>query len=217
MAYQDAPRSRWCSRRSPRRLSRGLVRGQRDGDLGWTRVCRIPGGRFGSQEVGRPLHLRTRVGRSAGKRIGCWVVGCSGNRGGKARDAVTARTTDLKMTSLKEHIYGCLVGVAAGDAMGMPTSLMSPGSIKETFGEYIKDFLPAPRGHVIHDKMVAGQVTDDTQQTLLIADSIIDTGGVDSRDIARRLLKWAEDIGAFDSLLVGPSSLRALHFIRALF
>ena len=119
------------------------------------------------------------------------------------------------MTSLKEHIYGCLVGVAAGDAMGMPTSLMSPGSIKATFADYVEDFLPAPKGHVIHDKMVAGQVTDDTQQTLLIADSIIDTGGVDPKDIARRLLKWAEDIGAFDSLLVGPSSLRALHLMRA--
>ena len=119
------------------------------------------------------------------------------------------------MTSLKEHIYGCLVGVAAGDAMGMPTSLMSPESIKDTFVDYIEDFLPAPKGHVIHDKMVAGQVTDDTQQTLLLADSIIERGHVDPRDIASRLLKWAEDMGAFDSLLLGPSSLRALHLIRA--
>jgi ADP-ribosylglycohydrolase len=119
------------------------------------------------------------------------------------------------MTSLKEHIYGCLVGVAAGDAMGMPTSLMSPASIKETFVDYVEDFLPAPEGHVIHDKMVAGQVTDDTQQTLLLADSIIERGHVDPRDIARRLLKWAEDMGAFESLLVGPSSLRALHLIRS--
>ena len=119
------------------------------------------------------------------------------------------------MTNLKERIYGCLVGVAAGDAMGMPTSLMSPGSIKETFVDYVEDFLPAPRDHVIHDKMVAGQITDDTQLTLLIADALIERGHVDSRDIASRLLKWAEDMGAFDSMLVGPSSLRALHLIRS--
>ncbi len=119
------------------------------------------------------------------------------------------------MTSLKERIHGCLAGVAAGDAMGMPTSLMSPGSIRETFGGDVEDFLPAPEGHVIHDGMVAGQITDDTQQTLLLADSIIERGIVDPRDIADRLLKWAEDIGAFDSMLMGPSSLRALHSIRS--
>ena len=118
------------------------------------------------------------------------------------------------MASIKEHIHGCLVGVAAGDAMGMPTSLMSRESIRETFGEYIEDFLPAPKGHVIHDRMEAGQITDDTQHTLLIADSIIQERGVDPHDIAARLMKWAEDMGAFESLIVGPSSLRALHRLR---
>lgn len=119
------------------------------------------------------------------------------------------------MTSLKERIHGCLVGVAAGDAMGMPTSLMSPESIRATFDGEVEDFLPAPEGHVIHDGMVAGQITDDTQQTLLLADALIERGAVDSRDIADRLLKWAEDMGAFDSMLMGPSSLRALHSIRS--
>ena len=118
------------------------------------------------------------------------------------------------MSSIKEHIYGCLVGVAAGDAMGMPTSLMSREAIKETFGEYIEEFLPAPDGHVIHDRMVAGQITDDTQHTLLIADSIIQKGRVDPHDIADRLMKWAEEMGAFEGLIVGPSSLRALHRLR---
>jgi ADP-ribosylglycohydrolase len=119
------------------------------------------------------------------------------------------------MTTQKERIYGCLLGVAAGDAMGMPTSLMSPGSIRKTFVDYVEDFLPAPKGHVIHDKMVAGQVTDDTQLTLLLADALIERGHIDPQDVARRLLKWAEDMGAFDNMLVGPSSLRALHLIRA--
>jgi ADP-ribosylglycohydrolase len=99
--------------------------------------------------------------------------------------------------------------------MGMPTSLMSPEAIRETFGGYIEDFLPAPEGHVIHDRMVAGQITDDTQHTLLLADSIIEKGRVDPQDIAGRLMKWAEDAGAFESLIVGPSSLRALHRIRS--
>ena len=126
----------------------------------------------------------------------------------------TAVVSSGTMASLMEHIHGCLVGVAAGDAMGMPTSLMSREAIRETFGEYIEDFLPAPEGHVIHDRMVAGQITDDTQHTLLIADSIIQKGRVDPHDIAARLMKWAEEMGAFEGLIVGPSSLRALHRLR---
>ncbi|MBU0529925.1 ADP-ribosylglycohydrolase family protein [bacterium] len=116
---------------------------------------------------------------------------------------------------LKKHIKGCLVGIAAGDAMGMPTSMMSPSTIRQIFGDYVTEFLPAPKGHVIHDKMIAGQVTDDTQQTLLIADSIIENGEVNPEDIARRLIKWSEEINAFGTMAVGPSSLRALYGIRA--
>lgn len=119
------------------------------------------------------------------------------------------------MTTLVERIHGCLMGVAAGDALGMPTSLMSPEAIRETFGGYVERFLPAPEGHVIHDGMVAGEVTDDTQQTLLLADALLERGEIDPRDVADRLLGWAEAMGAFDSMLVGPSSLRALHAIRS--
>lgn len=117
--------------------------------------------------------------------------------------------------TLKNRIYGCLVGVAAGDAMGMPTSLMSRQAIRETFPDYIRDFLPAPEGHVIHDGMLAGQITDDTQHTLLIADSVVEKRRVDAHDIAARLMAWAEAMGAFESLIVGPSSLRALHRLRS--
>ncbi|NHZ85300.1 MAG: hypothetical protein GWP19_05405 [Planctomycetia bacterium] len=118
-------------------------------------------------------------------------------------------------SELKKHIKGCLVGIAAGDALGMPTSMMSPLTIKQVFGKYVTEFLPAPEGHVIHDKMIAGQVTDDTQQTLLIADSIIDKEEVDPKDIAQRLIRWGEEIKAFETMAVGPSSLRALYAIRS--
>jgi len=117
------------------------------------------------------------------------------------------------MNDIQKRIMGCLVGVAAGDAMGMPSSMMSPQTIRNTFG-YIDTFLPAPKGHIIHDGLQAAEVTDDTQQTLLLADSLIAKRRVDPQDIAQRLIRWAEAIGAFDSMLIGPSSLRALHGIR---
>ncbi|HNW59687.1 MAG TPA: ADP-ribosylglycohydrolase family protein [bacterium] len=115
---------------------------------------------------------------------------------------------------LEKRIKGCLVGVAAGDAMGMPSSMMSPETIQNTFG-HIDTFLPAPDGHLLHHGMAAGAVTDDTQQTLLIADSIIANGDIDPQDIAQRLIRWGEEIRAFDSMAVGPSSLRALHAIKS--
>lgn len=118
------------------------------------------------------------------------------------------------MKNVINRIKGCLIGVAAGDAMGMPSSMMSPQTIRDVFG-YIDQFLPAPPNHILHNGLIAGQVTDDTQQTLILADSIIAKGKVDPEDIARRLIEWAEANNAFSSLLVGPSSLRALNAIRS--
>ncbi len=106
------------------------------------------------------------------------------------------------------------MGVAGGDAMGMPTSLMSPAAIQELFPGRISEFLPAPEGHVIHDKMVAGEVTDDTQQTLVLADLVLETGGFSAEGVARKLIAWAESVNGFDSLILGPSTLRALRMIR---
>ena len=88
------------------------------------------------------------------------------------------------LASFDQHVTG--IETAAGDAMGMPTSMMSPETINEKFGEFITEFLPAPEGHKLHADMVAGQVTDDTQQTLLIADSIIKNKKIDPQDIAAR-------------------------------
>jgi len=116
---------------------------------------------------------------------------------------------------LFKRIHGCLAGVACGDAMGMPTSMMSPESIRKAFPRGVDGFEGAPKGHPIHEGLVAGQVTDDTQQTLVVATAILEDGRVDPLGIARRLLDWAEGMNAFGSLLLGPSSLRALQAIKA--
>ncbi len=63
--------------------------------------------------------------------------------------------------------------------------------------------------------MVAGEVTDDTQQTLALADSIIETGKVDPLNVAQHLIKWGEDLGIFNTNIAGPSTMRALNMIRA--
>ena len=121
--------------------------------------------------------------------------------------------TDSK---LFEHAYGCLAGVAVGDAMGMPSSLMTPDEILSQIGR-IEWFLPAPKGHYIHDGLPAGSTTDDTAQTLAVAEAIIsDKGNVVPESVAREILAWAESIGALEegALVLGPSSMRALTLIK---
>ncbi len=114
------------------------------------------------------------------------------------------------------HAYGCLMGVAVGDAMGMPSSLLTPDEIRRQIGE-IEGFLPAPPGHFIHDGLPAGSTTDDTAQTVAVARAIIgDEGKVVPESVAREILAWAESIGALDegALVLGPSSRAALARLR---
>ena len=113
-----------------------------------------------------------------------------------------------------DKVHGCLLGVAAGDALGMPTSLLPPEEIKRLFPDGVNSFLPAPVGHLIHDNMVAGQITDDTQQTLVLADLFLETGGFTAEGAARKLIEWAESLNALEGLYLGPSSGRALKMIR---
>lgn len=125
---------------------------------------------------------------------------------------------DEKISKTKKQIifkkvYGTLLGVAYGDAMGMPTSLMNPITIRKIFPERITQLLPAPKGHVIHNGMKAGQVTDDTQQTLLLVDLFLEEKKFSKEGVARKLLEWAKSLNAFETLILGPSSLRALKMI----
>ncbi len=115
---------------------------------------------------------------------------------------------------LVDRVAGGLYGVAYGDAMGMPGELWSRARIKRHFG-WIDRFLPGPDGHFVVDGFVAGQVTDDTQQTEVLARAIVEGGGrVDAERYARSLADWADRVGASEGDFLGPSTARALQGIR---
>ena len=117
------------------------------------------------------------------------------------------------MTSM-DRVAGCLLGVAAGDAMGMPSELMSRSKVKSDFG-LITGFAPAPLDHPIVAGYEAGRFTDDTCMTLCVAESIISCGGqVDPRAIGRAILDWAEATDAFAAGALGPSSRMALAALK---
>ena len=115
----------------------------------------------------------------------------------------------------RARALAALQGLAIGDALGMPTQLMSRGEIADRFG-VIDGFRDAFDDHPIAAGMSAGSITDDTEQALLVARALIDGSGVlTPSDIAHRLAVWEDEMRARGSLdLLGPSTRAAIAAIR---
>jgi ADP-ribosylglycohydrolase len=115
-----------------------------------------------------------------------------------------------------DRAYGALLGLAIGDALGMPTQAMSRAAIRAEYGP-IRGLLPAGPHQLIAAGLPAGAVTDDTEQVLLLAQLLIDgCGRVDSAVFARALSQWERAMAAKGSLdLLGPSTKRAVERIAA--
>lgn len=111
-----------------------------------------------------------------------------------------------------DRIAGCLAGLAIGDALGMPTEFLTPQQIRAEFG-WIDHFVPAPAWHP-HACFKPGQVTDDTGQTLAVLHALGEDGRLTAGAIARELLRWADSEGDTLTVIVGPSTSRALELLR---
>ena len=79
-----------------------------------------------------------------------------------------------------ERYRGCLLGLAAGDALGTTLEFRSPGS----FGP-IRDIVGGGPFH-----LKPGQWTDDTSMALCLAESLIEREGFDPVDQLERYLNW---------------------------
>jgi ADP-ribosylglycohydrolase len=112
---------------------------------------------------------------------------------------------------------GALYGLAIGDALGMPTQLLSRREITERWGGLLHGFEPAPPGHPIAAGMPAGAVTDDTEQAVLLGRLLVRGGGaVDPRELASALVSWEHAMAERGSLdLLGPSTKRAVAAVLA--
>jgi len=116
-----------------------------------------------------------------------------------------------------DRAAGALYGLAIGDALGMPTQMMSREEVVSVFGKVLVDFEPAPTDHPIAEGMTAGRITDDTEQAVLLASELIDGHGeVDIQSWADALIAWEESMKAKGSLdLLGPSTKRAINALLA--
>jgi ADP-ribosylglycohydrolase len=121
----------------------------------------------------------------------------------------------LSMPSEQDRARGALYGLAIGDALGMPTQLLSRDQIIDHWGPLLTGFEPAPPDHPVAAGMPAGSVTDDTEQAVLLGRLLL-TGRVDPRELADGLIAWERDMRARGSLdLLGPSTRRAIDAVLA--
>ena len=112
---------------------------------------------------------------------------------------------------------GALYGLAVGDALGMPTQMLSRAEIRDRWGPRLPGFEPAPPGHPIAGGMPAGTVTDDTEQAVLLARLLVKgRGTIDPHELAAALTEWERAMAERGSLdLLGPSTKRAVAAILA--
>jgi ADP-ribosylglycohydrolase len=110
--------------------------------------------------------------------------------------------------------HGALLGLAIGDALGMPTQYQPRALIADRYG-ILDWFQPGPDDNFISRGMAAGRVTDDTDQAVLLGEMLVEGGGrIDPEHFAEVLLAWEARMIAAGSLdLLGPSTRHALRLV----
>ena len=114
------------------------------------------------------------------------------------------------MYDFYDRVLGCLIGAAAGDAMGAATEARTTEQIIEYFGHRVTDFEVTPMDTFAHGN-VKGQVTDDFSSAYMIAKHIVQNGGRITEDIVRSaIIEWSE-VPAFFDRFAGPTTRMAVR------
>jgi ADP-ribosyl-[dinitrogen reductase] hydrolase len=85
---------------------------------------------------------------------------------------------------LHDRALGAYLGFAVGDALGATVEFMTPSEIQERYGMH-RDMIGG--GWL---KLKPGQVTDDTQMSLALGQSIVDSGGWNAGAAADAFAAW---------------------------
>ena len=118
-------------------------------------------------------------------------------------------------TTLHTHILGGIYGQALGDAWGMP-AYFRPTQTWTYYNGWLDTLVAAPADHPLHAGLPAGAtVTDDTQQAIALAQTIIQEGRITVEGAARAILAWYDQIDGDNSPHVGPSTRRAVAALKA--
>lgn len=113
---------------------------------------------------------------------------------------------------LKERIKGTLVGCAYGDAMGMPTENMTREDILKQYPNGVETFYPSSNTAVDGREFVAGEVTDDTINTLILLNCIVKNRGRASAVLyINELKEWMAEHPKQNEVIIGRSTRRAME------
>ena len=97
---------------------------------------------------------------------------------------------------------GALLGLVAGNQLGVPTERLGTAkAIRAMFPAGIRDLAPPPKGSAFDD---------DAAMALLLAESLVERGDFDARDVAERWVKWMR----VDGRGIGVTTQRALKQIE---
>ena len=109
----------------------------------------------------------------------------------------------------RDSFLGAMLGLAVGDALGAPIEGMKRGRIKDVYG-VVRDYVDSSLAwrNKPNKFRLQGAYTDDTQQALVLAESLVRCYGFSLKDFARTLLElWQADedlkYGAFRG--IGPT------------
>ncbi len=112
-----------------------------------------------------------------------------------------------------DRAYATLVCGAIGDAMGMPASFLTREQIKTNYG-YIEDFLiPDSAVQKYHSSLNAGDITDDTMESIILSDVIIKNNGFCQKAFNSAMKEWAIKYKMLESTVIGPSTRKYLTAI----
>jgi ADP-ribosyl-[dinitrogen reductase] hydrolase len=112
---------------------------------------------------------------------------------------------DTEFERLRDRYRGCLLGLAAGDALGAPLEFINRDEIALRYG-VVRDMLG---GGWLDTK--PGEYTDDTQMMLAIARSVAELGRIDPVDIGARFVQWMESMPKD----IGNTTLQSLGYLAA--
>ncbi len=97
---------------------------------------------------------------------------------------------------------GALLGLVVGNQLGVPTERLGTAkAIREAFPQGVRDLAPPPNG---------SPFDDDAAMTLLLAESLVETGDFDATDVAGRWVTWMKR----DGRGIGLTTQRALRLIE---
>ena len=113
------------------------------------------------------------------------------------------------MEKLKSKYIGCMLGAAIGDALGKQNEGLKRCDIlkigyRTSYGK--------PQAGCPGEKLRPGQYTDDTEQMLVLAGSIIKCRRFDVQDFSNIIAQWGKEVLADPTRksLLGPASSQAI-------